>query len=342
MTLMAHSPRRPARMANTLTVLLAQFDEGISIYRRNFVPFLLISLSWFVPVAIAVGLIFLYATQRDDIGILIGILLLLILAVPLFVYLVSGLSRAAVAVDEGQPVRFREAFAIRPVRAISMMVFTVVYYVLAQIATSMLSIVFICPLYIVGIFVTIGLGSFSSSVGFAAMAIIGIAFAMIYILLIAIGGAAYSSLIYALQPWAQEQHAFGDSIQLSLDLLGYRFGRNLLAWILSTLLVTAVGLAVTLAIGVVLPLPLSCVLGSESPVTVAVSVAAWLLGLCVVLPLLPIWMALLYRRNRAARAGVDLEAKIQAWWRQSFGEQLQPAHLHDAMQPRTIVDNRDM
>jgi hypothetical protein len=32
-----------------------------------------------------------------------------------------------------------------------------------------------------------------------------------------------------------------------------------------------------------------------------------------VLPPLPIWMALLYRRNLAARSGAALEAKIQAW-----------------------------
>ncbi|HEU5011944.1 MAG TPA: hypothetical protein VFT66_05315, partial [Roseiflexaceae bacterium] len=62
-----------------------------------------------------------------------------------------------------------------------------------------------------------------------------------------------------------------------------------------------------------LPLPLSFVLGGESPITAALSAAAWLLGLCVVLPPLPIWMALLYRRNLAARSGADLEAKIQAW-----------------------------
>lgn len=293
--------------------LLAQFDEGISMYRRNFVPFLLISLSWFVPVAIVAGLMIVYAARDAGIGILIGILLLLMLAVPLFVYLVGALSRAAIAAAEGRPVRLREAFAIGPARALGMMVFTVVYYVMAQIVTSVMSIICICPLYIASIFVVTGLSSFSESVGVAAFAIIGIAFAVIYILLLAIGGATYSSLIYALQPWAQEKRSFGDSIQLSIDMVGYRFGRNLLAWLLSALLITLAGLAVTLAIGVVLPLPLSFVLGGESPVTVAVSAAAWLLGLCVALPPLPIWMALLYRRNLAARSGADLEAKIQAW-----------------------------
>jgi hypothetical protein len=310
---MALSQRRAMRMAATLTALLAQFDEGISMYRRNFVPFLLISLSWFVPVAIATGLLIVYASQYEGIGILIGILLLFILAVPLFVYLAGGLSRAAVAAAEGQSVRIRDAFAIGPARAISMMVFTIVYYIMAQIATSVMSMICICPLYLVSIFIAAGLSSFSENVGLAAFAIIGVAFAVIYLLLLAIGGATYSSLIYALQPWAQEKRSFGDSIQLSFDMVGYRFGRNLLAWMLSALLITAAGLSVTLAIGVVLPLPLSFVLGGESPITAALSAAAWLLGLCVVLPPLPIWMALLYRRNLAARSGADLEAKIQAW-----------------------------
>ncbi len=309
MTITARRQRRATRMANTIIPLLAQFDEGITMYRRHFVPFLLISLSWFVPVAIALGLSYVYVTQREGIGILLGIFGMLVLAIPLFIYLVGGLSRAAIAADDGRPVRLRDAFAIGPRRAISMMVFTVVYYVMAQIATSMISIICICPLYLVSIFVATGLSSFSESVGYAAIALFGMAFAVIYIVLLAIGGATYSSLIYALQPWAQEKRSFGDSIQLSFDMIGYHFGRNLLAWVLSALLVTATGLSVTLAIGVVLPLPLSFVLGGESPVTVAVSATAWLLGLCVALPPLPIWMALLYRRNLAARAGADTRGK---------------------------------
>ena len=45
-----------------------------------------------------------------------------------------------------------------------------------------------------------------------------------------------------------------------------------------------------------------------------------MLGFVVVLPPLPIWMALLYRRNRAAREGSELDTAVQGWWRERFGE----------------------
>jgi len=47
-------------------------------------------------------------------------------------------------------------------------------------------------------------------------------------------------------------------------------------------------------------------------VQVKVLAAVGLLGLMLVMPPLPIWMALLYRRNRAAYDGADLVALMQA------------------------------
>jgi len=38
--------------------------------------------------------------------------------------------------------------------------------------------------------------------------------------------------------------------------------------------------------------------------------AAWVAGVSAAVPLLPIWMALLYRRHRAAREGEDLVAQL--------------------------------
>ena len=40
-------------MTETLQPILALLDEGLSLYRRNFVGFVLITASWFVPVAVA-------------------------------------------------------------------------------------------------------------------------------------------------------------------------------------------------------------------------------------------------------------------------------------------------
>jgi hypothetical protein len=177
------------------------------------------------------------------------------------------------------------------------------------------------------------LSSSNGSLVALGAALIGIIFIGIYAFALIVGGSAYSSLIYGLQPWVQETRPFGESIQRSFELISYRFGRNLLAWGLAAVLVAAIGLTVTLAVGLILPLPLTYALGSESVVAQAVSVSAWLIGFVVVLPPLPIWMALLYQRNRAAREGADLDAKVQEWWRGHFGESsapVQPASANSA------------
>jgi hypothetical protein len=74
----------------------------------------------------------------------------------------------------------------------------------------------------------------------------------------------------------------------------------------------ALAVAVTIAVGVLLPLPLFIALGEASLVAQGVSASAWLLGLIVVLPPMPIWMVLLYQRNVVARYGPDLAERIGA------------------------------
>jgi hypothetical protein len=96
----------------------------------------------------------------------------------------------------------------------------------------------------------------------------------------------------------------------SFDLLFFRFGQNLLAFLCASLVFGAAALAITLAIGVLLPLPALFLLGAESLVARAITAAAWVAGLAAALPLLPIWMALLYRRQAAAREGADLAARL--------------------------------
>ncbi|HEY3229164.1 MAG TPA: hypothetical protein VGJ87_08090, partial [Roseiflexaceae bacterium] len=137
-------------MNERLQPILTMLDEGIAIYRRNFAGFMLITAIWFVPVAIAAGaLIAAISWLTTGLALLIG-LAGLILLFPLAIYLIGGLSRAAVAAIEERPVLFREALAIPPLRAAGMGCFTIVYAVIAQIASYVLSMVCICPLYLVG------------------------------------------------------------------------------------------------------------------------------------------------------------------------------------------------
>src|SRR5919197_4330184 len=138
-------------MTETLQPILALLDEGLSLYRRNFAGFVLITASWFVPVAICAGLIAVAISWLDDFWPVLIVLAGLLLLFPLLIYLIGGLSRAAVAAAEGRAVRFREAMAIHPLRAAGMGCFTIVYAIVAQFATSLLSIVCICPLYLVGL-----------------------------------------------------------------------------------------------------------------------------------------------------------------------------------------------
>jgi hypothetical protein len=309
-------------MIDRLQPILSLLDEGIAIYRRDFVAFVLVTAIWFVPVAVTAGVL-IAAVSWLDTGVALLIALLgLLLLFPLAIYLVGGLSRAAVAAIEGRAVRVREVLAIRPLRIAQMGCFTLVFMVIAQIASYLLTMVCVCPLYLAGAIFIGALGLASSGSGGPSeivIVIFAILLSGVYALGLVIGGAAYTSLIYALQPWVQESRSFGESFQRSFALLSYRFWRSLLVWMLTALLVAAAGLTVTATIGLILPLPLTLALGDESPIAQALSAVAWLIGLMIVLPPLPIWMALFYRRNRAARDGADLDAAVQAWWGTHFG-----------------------
>jgi len=301
-------------MTESLQPILALLDEGLSLYRRNFAGFVLITASWFVPVAICAGLIAVAASWLDDLWPVLLTFAALLLLFPLLIYLIGGLSRAAVAAAEGRAVRFREVMAIHPLRVASMGCFTIVYAIVAQFATSLLSIVCICPLYLVGLLffgltitATNGVGEVAGGIILVVTFLFGVFGSLM------ISGASGSVLFYGLQPWVHEARPFGESIGRSLELIAYRIGRNLVVWCMAALLIAAAGTTVTATIGTLLPLPLLYALGEDSPVAQAISLSAWLIGFMVILPPLPIWMALLYQRNRAAQEGADLQAKIQSW-----------------------------
>ncbi|HEU4326995.1 MAG TPA: hypothetical protein VFS21_27895 [Roseiflexaceae bacterium] len=301
-----------------LQPILALLDEGLSLYRRNFVGFLLIAAGWCVPVAIGGALLVVAVSWMDnEFWATMTVLGAIALLLPLTLYLIGGLSRGAVAAIEQRPVRFREALAIHPLRVVSMGLYTVIYTILSQVIVTMLSLVLFCPAYVLVIVFVAVLSSADAggAVTTIAVVIMMLAFLLLYALMLMVSGGVYSSLVYAVQPWAQEGRPFGEALQRSLEMLGYRFWRNLLVWCLAALIVAAIGLTVSLTIGVLLPLPLVYALGAESSITQAVTISGWALGFVVVLPPLPIWMALLYRRNRAAYEGAELQQQVLEWWR---------------------------
>jgi hypothetical protein len=305
-------------MNPTLQPVLNIIDEGLRLYRRHFLRFTLLTASWIVPTALGVGLTVAAGAYLNSGVVLLLLALWLVLALPLGALLIGALSRAALAASEGRPVELRAALSIPPLRLVSMSFYTIIFYFLSNMVSSTLLLCVFCPLYMVGAGLVGALAgglSGGGAVGTALATVLGallaLLFALFYGLSLVVSGATYAALAYALQPFALEALPFGDALQRSFDMIGYRFGRNLLAFVLGSAVFGATAIAVTVAVGVLLPLPLLLALGAESPLAQGVSVAAWALGLVVVVPPLPIWMALWYRRNAALRDGADLGVRIE-------------------------------
>ncbi len=294
-------------IAGRLRAALDLLDEGFALYRRSFTSFVLVGLAWLTTIAIAIGL--LVALVENERGLVPGVLIMvaaLILMHPLLIYLTGGLSRAANAASEGRPIDLRETLTIHPAVIGRAGCFSIVYGILMQLVLSVP--LCICPIYVLGGSFAFGPNGASEGIEEAIMLLAGM-----YLLGFIIGGIGYSSLLYALQPWLIERLRFGEAMERSVDLIRFRLRRNLLAWGLSALLVFAVGIPVSLAVGVLIPLPALLLLGAESSLAQALAGTAWLLGLALVMPPWFISMTLLYRRNLAARSGADLARRVAAW-----------------------------
>jgi hypothetical protein len=302
--------------ASRLEFVLNLLDEGLALYRRNFSLFVLVCAVWVVPLAILAGAVGIAASWLEE-----GVVVLLVLGAVLaglvaVAYGLATLSQAAHAAASGQPISLGQALWIAPARLAGMVTFAIVYSILIYMVMLVMSIVCICPIYIFGfalVGLTIGAGGGGSISELFGMIAVVLLFGTSYLSMLALSGASLSSMIYALQPWAVERGGFGHALQRSFELIGYRFLRNLLAWAACAVVVGGIGFSITTLVGLAVTLPTGMRFGDESRLALGLSIAAWLLSLTLVLPPLPIWMALLYRRNLAARSGDDLEARVQRW-----------------------------
>lgn len=299
------------RLRSTLDLL----DEGCAIYRRHFTSFVVIGLAWLTPIAIVIGLLVGNAEWIGENWLILIALAGALLALPLLLYLIGGLSRAAAAASDGRAIDLREALAIHPLGVAKAGCFTIIYGLIMQVASSAISLLCICPIYVIGLSAGVLFATVDSDspAGIAALIVFALLITGMYVLGFIIGGISYSSMFYALQPWLVERLRFGEALERSVDMIMFRFRSNLVAWGLSALVVFAVGASVSLAVGVIIPLPALLLLGSESTIAQALASIAWLLGLALVLPPWFIWMTLLYRRNLAARSGAGLAQRVEAW-----------------------------
>ncbi len=304
-------------IARRLNPILDMLDEGLRLYRRGFVGFVLVTAIWFVPVVIGISLSIAAARYW---GAWVTLLILLgwgLGTIPLSMYLVGGLSRALLMIQHGYNVQVWSALAIHPLRATGMGCYGLVLYIIASIASSMVSFLCLCPLYTMMVGTIGSIGFFTETAGHlgTGLAILsGIMLMMVFVLYyglsLVLSGATFGTLVYGLQPFVQDSLSFGNAIQRSIDLILYRLGYNLLAFMFASAVFGAMAIAVTVAVGVLIPLPLVLALGGESLVVQGVSASAWLLGVALVLPPLPIWMALLYQHNLQRWQGADLSERI--------------------------------
>lgn len=294
---------------------LALLDQGVTIYRRNLGPLLLLSAAWFVPVAILVGLTVTWSTWLSNDQQLLLLASGALLALPLMVYLLVVLSRAASEAIEGQPIQVRQALSIRPLRIVGMSLFLIIYGIVMQMIAGIIGMICLCPAYIGGfsIFGLMAAAGSGSGPGVAATIVGVIVLLGSQLTSGLVAGAAYSSMVYGIQPWVSGQLSFGAAIERSLELTFYRFVPNALVWGLSALVLVTVGTCVSIVVGLLVPLPAIWLLGDGSKAAQAIAAAAWLSGLMLIAPLLPIWMNLLYRRNMRAREGIELQQRVQRW-----------------------------
>lgn len=298
----ARSPGN-ARMADALAIL----DDGVAIYRGNVARYLIITLIWIVPFALAILLIVAIA-DNGWLAFVLGVvtLMLMIPALNMWVIMLARATRMAVA---GEPIRIRATFGMPAPRALGMGCFTVLYMLVIQLIASAFSTLFFCIVWIaglsaIGIFANVG-GAFA---GLSAAVTLGGS----YTLSAAISGAAAAALFHALQPWALEDIPGGQLFGRGVDTTTHRIGYNLIVWLL-TGTVYAIMIAIAMvSIGIFAVIPLVDTL-STSLLNQAIVAVAWLIGFILVVPLMPIWMTLLYTRKHNARAGGDLGLRVARW-----------------------------
>jgi hypothetical protein len=306
-------------MRNSLEPILSLLDEGLRLYRRAFAPLLILAALVAFPLGLGVVALVIAADWLSS-GVGATLTLLLVVAgLPLSLYVMGALSRAAAMAADRQPISLKGALAIGPVRVVGMGCYGTLFSIAASVAVSSVSTVCICIGYLAVVAVIGAALSFTAAAGtaggavtsfFIAIGLVG--FLAIYAASLVINGAIYGSVVFVLQPFVHERTGIGRAIGRSLDLLLFRLGQNLLVFLFASLVFGAAALATTVAIGVLLPLPALFLLGTESLVARGITAAAWVGGVSAALPLLPIWMALLYRRQAAAREGAELAARLAA------------------------------
>lgn len=302
--------------APALPWTLALLDDGLRLYRRHVLGFILVGSAIQIPLAI-VGLLVtaIVNTQLGQDWEALGVLIRSVLQYPLLLLTYVALSRAAGMALDNQPIKIGQTLRIPVSRYIGMGCYNVLFTIIFGIVAMVMVVSVICPLIYTSIFGAGLLGRFggSGTMG-AAGAVVLVLSILTSIWIIVLAGATMASQVYAVQAFALERQTFSATLTRSIDILTYRFGRNLLVFlgagaISSTLVASYTG--TLLAGGAFLLQFLDIELSLTATQTLQILLTTFT-GV-LLLPPLPIWMAMLHRKVSTERDGADLVTEVQHW-----------------------------
>ncbi len=288
-------------------------DDGLRLYRRYWSSFALATAALIVPISLLNFLVnALVITQLGRGWGLVGSLLVALLGIPLSSYVIAVLSRMAAQAVSGRAPSVRTALHMSPIRVLGMSCYAVVFTMVTGLCVGVAGVILLCGTLALT-FRLIRQAFFGLSLSpFFALAGGLVLFA--YILLFS---AVAMSTIYAVQAFALETESFGASITRLNDFLFYRLRRNLLCFIIGGAIFTTVITAYTgtISFGIAQlaqaffrqPLFFQGIAGQ------AILTATGALSAVLLLPPMPIWMALLYLRIKVEREGSALEQRITTW-----------------------------
>jgi hypothetical protein len=293
--------------------VLALFDDGLRLYRQHAPRFVLITTLGMVPLALALRIVARAAAWFDPAWALWLRLVLLPCCVALIVFVVGSLSLAASRALDREPLVLGKLL-LGPLRVVAASVASLSYAIVAQgfyilIALSL-------GILLATIFFVIQQIVLQLPFGGALLLdlLVLSAVASIYLALTAAFGVPYVSVIYALQPWFHEQHSFRAQRLRSRALRLAQFGDDFTIFFWAALLTSLVALSLIASLELLVRL-----LVSDPALLRTITRIGWIVIAIVLLPPLPIWMTLVYRRVVAMYDGGELAARIAAWQPQEIG-----------------------
>lgn len=300
----------------TLGFMVDVLDDGLRLYRRHFWRYVGLAAVALAPLALGARLVIWLGRSSTAEWVWAVLAAWPLASLLLGVYWVGSLSRATVTALSGKPFALRGALAIEPRRALRGGAWAVLrglgaffYCVIVAVAAMA---AWGAVLFVIGACLRIAL-----SVSGVARAVTDALLALMFWLggfglLVIIGGMPLASIAFGLQPWFQDERPAAAPLKRSTQV--WRDGDAEGMYFVAALAVLCLGAVITLSLSVLFALPFQ----NLSAPFLTRGTLSLLVAAILVLPLLPIWMALLYRKLSADVDGGELGSRI-ASWRSSIG-----------------------